>query len=119
MDEARVHWERANQLDPNSPSIANNLAVVLAGSNSPDLAQALRLVNMAIDRLPNEASYRDTRGTILAKMGKWNEALPDLEAALFKNGRSRQLHKLLADTYEHLGMAAMAAEHRRFETANP
>jgi tetratricopeptide (TPR) repeat protein len=118
-DEARVHWERANQLDPNSPSIANNLAVVLAGSNSPDLTQALRLVNMAIDRLPNEPSYRDTRGTILAKMGKWNEALPDLEAALSKNSQSPQLHKLLADTYEHLGMAAMAAEHRRLETANP
>ena len=117
MDEARVHWQRANQLDPRSPSLANNLAVVLSRSKSPDLPQALQLVNMAIERAPNEPTFRDTRGTILARMGNWNEALPDLEAALVGAAGNSELHKLLAETYEHLGMAEMTAEHRRLEKA--
>jgi tetratricopeptide (TPR) repeat protein len=111
--EARLHWERANEIAPGTPVIANNLAWLLFRSDPPDLPRALGLVNLAIEKAPQETNFRDTRGHILARMGKWREALADLEAALPNTANSTQMHRTLADVYDHLDAPAMAAEHRR------
>jgi tetratricopeptide (TPR) repeat protein len=118
-DEARVHWERAHQLAPQVGSIANNLALVLAQGQNPDLPRALELANLALEHSPDQANFRDTRGTILVRMGKWKEALPDLEAALPQQVNKAELHRTLADVYEHLGAPEMAAEHKRLADAKP
>src|SRR5262249_52502651 len=60
-DEARLHWERAHQLAPQVGVIANNLALVLAQGQPPDLPRALELVNLALEHSPNQANFRDTR----------------------------------------------------------
>ena len=147
-DEARLHFERANELAPQTPSIANNLAWVLAtepadlpvlgastagllasplsqgpflaasalfpGRTEPaDLPRALDLSNLAVQQAPNDSSFRDTRGRILMKMGRWKDALDDLEAALPANQDNADLHNALADVYEHVGDPDMAAKHRR------
>ena len=104
----QVHWERANQLDPNSPSIANNLAVVLAGSNSPDLAQrpagqhgdpidSRTRLAIVIPEEPSSPRWQMERG-----FGSGKPRCPRMP--------SPQLHKLLADTYEHSAWRAIAAE---------
>ena len=113
LDQARVHWERAQQLDPKAPTIANNLAVALLEGKNPDLPRALDLANMALERSPNEPNFRDTRGRILARMGKWQEALDDLEAALPASSDNPRLHQALAEVYDHLGDRDMAARHQR------
>jgi tetratricopeptide (TPR) repeat protein len=118
-DEARLHWERAHQLAPQVGVIANNLALVLAEGQAPDLPRALELVNLALEHSPNQAIFRDTRGTILVRMGRWKEALPDLEAALPQQANKAELHRTLADVYEHLGVPEMAAEHKRLAEAKP
>jgi Flp pilus assembly protein TadD len=118
-DEARVHWERAQQLDPRSPAIANNLACVLLDASEPDLPRALDLANMALAGSPNDANFRDTRGRIFARMGKWREALPDLEAALSGTPDNPKLHQALAEVYDHLGAREMAAQHQRLADATP
>jgi predicted Zn-dependent protease len=97
--------------------IANNLALALTAGNSPELARALSLVNLALDHAPGDVNFRDTRGRILARMGKWKEALPDLEAALTQRANQPELHRTLAETYDHLGVTAMAAEHKRLAEA--
>jgi tetratricopeptide (TPR) repeat protein len=112
-DEARVHWERALELAPQTPTVANNLAWLLAETDSADLPRALELANFAVERAPNEKSFRDTRGRIFARMGKWREALADLEAALAHSPDNAGLHRALADVYTHLGMPDMAAQHQR------
>jgi tetratricopeptide (TPR) repeat protein len=113
VKEARLHWERANQLAPHSPVIANNLAWLLYQLDPPDLPRALLLMNLAIETAPNDMNYRDTRGHIFLKMGKWKEALADLEAALPTTPNGPEMHRSLAEVYEHLDAPAMAAEHRR------
>ncbi len=112
-EEAKLHWEEARALAPEMPSVANNLAWALAFGHRPDLSQALELINPVVERWPNVAAYRDTRGRILAKLERWKEALPDLEAALRAYSSSPELHETLAATYEHLGLPEIAAEHRR------
>jgi tetratricopeptide (TPR) repeat protein len=116
-DEARVHWERAHELAPQAGVIANNLALALTEGSAPELPRALSLVNLALDHSPGDVNFRDTRGRILARMGKWKEALPDLEAALTQRANQPELHRTLAETYDHLGVPAMAAEHKRLAEA--
>jgi Flp pilus assembly protein TadD len=113
LDEARVHWERAQQLSPQTPSIANNLACLLSEGQSPDLPRALDLANLALQHAPNDPNFHDTRGRIFARMGKWQEALDDLEAALPAAPDSPKLHQALAEVYDHLGARGMAARHQR------
>jgi tetratricopeptide (TPR) repeat protein len=111
--EARLHWERANEIAPDIPTIANNLAWLLYQTSPADLPRALQMMNLAIAKAPNETNFRDTRGHIYAKMGKWREALADLEAALARSSDPANLHRTLAEVYEHLDVPALAAEHRR------
>jgi Flp pilus assembly protein TadD len=113
VSEARLHWERANQLAPDMPAIANNLAWLLSQSAPPDLPRALQLADMAVEKSPREMNFRDTRGHILMKLGRWKEALADLEAALPTTPNPAEMHLSLAEVYRHLDAPAMAAEHQR------
>jgi tetratricopeptide (TPR) repeat protein len=112
-DEARLHWEQASALSPDMPAVANNLAMMLATAKEPDLPRALGLIDLALERSPKEPNFHHTRGTILQKMGRHKEALAELETALPSFPDSAKLHEQLADVYEHLGIAGLAAEHRR------
>jgi tetratricopeptide (TPR) repeat protein len=118
-DEARQHFEQAYKLAPQTPILLNNMAWALAHSEKPDLEQALRLVNTALQRAPAQLRFRETRGQILAKMGKHEEALADLTAALRVLSGNPTLHKTLAETYRQLGYLAMAAEHERLAQPSP
>jgi tetratricopeptide (TPR) repeat protein len=116
--EARRHFERALQLSPGLPVAANNLAWALAHTEPVDLPRALALIDGARKGAPNQITYQETRGQILARMGRWREALADLEAALPAFPDNRQLHRTLAEVYEHLGLTEMAADHKRLAQDN-
>jgi tetratricopeptide (TPR) repeat protein len=111
--EAQLHWERAFQLAPDTPALANNLAWLLYQTDAKQLSKALDLVNLAIAKAPQETNFRDTRGHILVKMGRFKDALPDLEAALPRSPNSANLHRTLAQVYSQLELPAMATEHER------
>ncbi len=113
-DEARLHFDQANRLDPRMPEVANNLAWVLAGSgDKEELPRALELINAVVGQAPNNAHFRETRGQIYAKMGRWKEAVADLEAALPGMSDGKNVHRTLAEAYKQLGLAEIAAEHER------
>ena len=111
--EAQLHWEQASRLMPEIPAFANNLAWVLGTGPNPDLRRALDTINPVIARLPGDPRFRETRGQILARMQRWKEALPDLEISLTVNPDDPELHRALADTYDHLDAPGIAAEHRK------
>ena len=75
-------------------------------------------MNSVLERWPDEPMFRDTRGAVLAKMGRWKEALTDLQAALPGYPKNPDLHRRLAEAYEHVGAADMAAQHRRLAEEN-
>jgi predicted Zn-dependent protease len=70
------------------------------------------MINSVIEHNPTEPQYRGTRGHILAKLGRWQEAVPDLEASL-KHKDTPEVHQRLAEAYDNLGMASLAAKHRQ------
>lgn len=112
-DAATRHLEQAHQIDPNMLIAANNLAWHIAHTDPPELGRALALIDVVVQAWPEHGYVRDTRGQILAKMGRWEEAVTDLQAALPMLPENAQLHTTLADAYARLGMDGPAAEHRR------
>lgn len=110
---ALTHLEQAYRLSPRMPLVGNNLAWVLASANPPDLDRALGLASALVDRWPDDPTYRDTRAFVYSRMGRWNDALVDLQKALPRNSNNPAFHARLAEAYDKLGLAAIAAEHRR------
>ena len=62
--------------------------------------------------MPENAHYRETRGQILIKLQRWSDAVRDLELALNGMPESQPIHRSLAEAYEQLGDATLAAAHR-------
>jgi tetratricopeptide (TPR) repeat protein len=112
-EEALLHLEQAYRQAPELGLVANNLAWVLIHAKPPQHARALELMNSALKRWPKEPMFLDTRGQIYVRMGRWNEALTDLEKALSSFPNHAPLHKSLAQVYERLGKKELAAEHLR------
>ncbi len=106
------HLEMAMKLDPTVAVAANNLAWMLAFKEPPELDRAFNLIDPIANRWPEFLAYRDTRGQILAKQERWEDALSDLTAALPAHQDDRQFHETLGLVYEKLGMTDLATEHR-------
>ena len=110
--EARLHWDQAFRLAPNSAVLANNLAWVLAANEPQNLTRALELANEAVKRKPKQPDFHHTRGIVLMKLKRWPEALTDLEAALTGCPDSVETHVALAEVYDQIGSAELASHHR-------
>ena len=112
-DQAMHYLEKAFEKNPQMPVVANNLAWVVSQGDKPDLPRALSLANEAVKRSPKDLHFRDTRGQILAKMGRWKEALEDLEPCVPSFSNSLVLHRTLAEVYGKLNMPEPAKAHER------
>src|SRR5262249_43417847 len=136
-EQARVHFERAFDLEPSMLLAANNLAWLLAheepterirvlgavlGSGAArtqsypeaaNLQRALDMIENVVKQAPKQPSFRETRGQILVKLGRWKEAVSDLEFALPLLPNKRPIHLSLAKAYQELGLAELAQEHRK------
>lgn len=113
LSEALPYHEEAYRLNPEFTPYANNLAYLLATGPKPDLPRALGIINKVLAVDPDRPQFRETCGQVLVRLGRWEEALPDLEAALPAFPDDAGVHQALAESYEHLGKLDKAAEHRR------
>ena len=113
-DAALFHYARAYELDPTLAFAANNLAFLLARrEDDPQPGRALEIMDGLVDRFPEVANFRDTRGGILMILGRPGEAVKDLEQALAGGmAGNRGLHAALAEAYADLGQDALAEAHR-------
>ena len=99
-------------MSPQMPVLANNLAWVTAFGPAPNLEKALATIEPVVRNWPDDPRFRGTRGQILASLGRWKDALPDLQAALNSYGDRPDLNRALAEAYDHLDAPGIAAEHR-------
>ena len=83
-------------------TLLNNLAHVIMEQDG-NLQDALKLACEALLRQPGQPQMLSTRGAIYVKMGRFEDALRDLQESLRKQGRNNNLLILLAQTYEGLG----------------
>jgi tetratricopeptide (TPR) repeat protein len=113
QNNAELHLEQAAKQMPRSGAILNNLAVALAMRSEPDFERALQVSNAAIEQVsaPTPHFY-ETRGQILFRMGRFREAISDLERALTEPMLANKAHQMLADCYEEVGDLELARGHR-------
>lgn len=111
--EARLYLERAYQASPAAALVSNNLAWMLVYGKPPQPERALQIIDEVIRQFPKEMRFRGTRGHVLAKMGKWNEALPELVASMQVFAEDPGQHDIVAEAYKQNGIRDMADEHRK------
>jgi len=109
--EAMRHYQSAVDADPQEAVARNNLAWLLATGENPDLPRALKLANEALQISPNFVRFLDTRGQVLVRMGRDNEALPDLRTAVGLMPENVELHRALSGIYVRLKLLELASEH--------
>ena len=68
---------------------------------------------VVLEKFPDTPGFRETRGQILVRMGRWQQAVTDLEFALPSQVSKRGTHKALAEAYRGLNLRDLAAEHER------
>ena len=106
LKSARQYFEKANQLSPNDPLAANDLAWVYA-LQGENLDVALNLAQQAKQALPNAPAITDTLAWIQYKKGNYSIAIGLLDDAVKKAPQSAQYRY-------HLGMALSAGgDHTR------
>ncbi|MEI8288931.1 MAG: tetratricopeptide repeat protein [Verrucomicrobiota bacterium] len=81
------HLQSAYELAPDIPEIQNDMAFELLDAKPPDPSRALKLIQSALEKFPDSASFRDTRGRVLFRLGRYAEAAADLSfAAIYLTG---------------------------------
>ena len=99
---------------PLSSAVMNNLAVVLTQNKDVDLEQPLTIIEEAIKITPNAPPhYFETRGQILMRMERFEDAIPDLERVLADPSLEKKAHLDLAICYEKVNDQQMADDHRQ------
>ncbi|MCA9140162.1 MAG: hypothetical protein KDB00_25495, partial [Planctomycetales bacterium] len=113
-DSAELHLEIADQQMPRSGAILNNLAVALAQRDPPELERALKIADAAIESIPTPTPhFYETRGQIRFLMGRFREAISDLERSLQEPSLAVKAHQMLADCYAKVGDMELADAHRK------
>ena len=98
--EALALLDGLNEQKPGNPAILNSLCWV-KGRNSLDLPNALKQCTNAIELADNPAAFLDSRGLIYYRMGRYEDAVADYDAAL-------RISNSLAVSYIMRGLAKRA-----------
>ncbi|MCG5529378.1 tetratricopeptide repeat protein [Halorhodospira halochloris] len=77
---AEEDLRRVLELAPDDPHAMNALGYTLA-DNDRDLVEALELITKALEKRPNSAAILDSKGWVLYRLGRLEEALEYLERA--------------------------------------
>ncbi len=97
---------------PRMSIVLNNLAMMYTQTVPPRLDESLLLIDRAIDTSPAGSEFHDSRGDILAALGRKDDAVASyLEALSISPQRIQTREKLIA-RYEELGQNESAQMHR-------
>lgn len=81
FDDEIAIYQKIREINPRDIRYLNNMAWTLA-ENLKKHDEAMTIIDEAISRIGRRPSFLDTRGVILTRMGRYSEAITDLEAAL-------------------------------------
>lgn len=112
VDDAVFHMRRAYSLDENLAFAANNLAYYELLKEDGDIDSGLALINELLEKFPDAHAFRETRGQLLTRLERWEEALDDLEYALPEYPNEKRLHTSIALCYDAVGQSQLASKHR-------
>jgi len=100
--ESEEMYERALETDPDNVLILNNYAYNLS-VRGLKLDKALAMAKKVIENEPENASYLDTYGWVLYKLGDYENAVVYIKKSLSKNASSAVVTDHLGDVYYAMG----------------
>ena len=104
---AQSEFKAELAIDPNNCTARWKLANAILEANGPN-ETALSELNQSIERCPKLMQARVDRARALIRLGRQQEALPDLELALKESPNEPTIHFLLASVYKAEGKSAEA-----------
>ncbi len=111
--EALRHFQLAMQHDAGYPGVLNNLANTIAETPDGDHQNALALINKALELMPGQPYFHDTRGRLHMRLGQPIPAIADFERALEAVELRPAVHRRLAQAYDALGKPELSDKHRQ------
>jgi tetratricopeptide (TPR) repeat protein len=104
------YFEKALEIDPDDPYLLNNYSYYLS-LRGERLEDAERMSKRSNELQPGQASFQDTYGWILYRLGRYDDAKMWLERAMESGGSSSgTILEHLGDVYYQLGDSAKAVE---------
>lgn len=104
---ADEHLERVLDEFPEDVGASNDLAYIWS-ERSVHLQRALRMIDMAVKAEPSNKAYRDTRGWILFRLGRNDEAIAEIELASSEGKPDGVVLDHLGDAYAKAGRSEEA-----------
>lgn len=102
-------FERALMMDSTNALILNNYAYSLS-ERGVQLERALEMVTTALDSVPDNTSYLDTKGWVYYKLGEYDKAEEFIKKALDAGSESAEVYDHLGDVYFRKGDKQNAVE---------
>ncbi|MBI4861115.1 MAG: tetratricopeptide repeat protein, partial [Candidatus Riflebacteria bacterium] len=99
---ASKEFKETIRLQPDNALAKNNLAYLYA-EKGVNLDEAMRLVDDALVKLPDNAAFIDTKGWIYYKQKKYDQAVEALKKAIEQMPETSDLHLHLGTVYLTLG----------------
>ena len=113
FEKAEKYLSLAAQGGKPMPGVLNNLAIAISGKKDGNQEQALRCAEMALSQMPNHPYLLETRGQILAKLNRPNEAIRDLEVAIQTEELKSGALPTLVECYKKIGLPEMEQHFRK------
>lgn len=108
--QGKKYYQDAIRLDTESNLLKNNFAYRLANAKT-DLELALSLIDQAIERSPQQYNYYDTKGWIYFRMGKYEEALKEMNKAFELDETQHLIVEHIGDVYAKMNQKDKAVEY--------
>jgi tetratricopeptide (TPR) repeat protein len=102
FDASEESFRKALALNPDDPQTLNYLGYMLADRNVR-LDEAYKMIQRAVDLVPNSGAYLDSLGWIYFRQGKLTDAERTLVRAVDLTGQDPTVHDHLGDVYMKLG----------------
>ena len=111
-DDSRAFYRKVLERQPNDVSALNNLSGLMYKFPPRDLDESLRLVEKALELAPKNLVILETKGQVLARMGRFDEAREILLRTIPALPKEWNLHNTLAQIYDREGDTRNASAHR-------
>jgi tetratricopeptide (TPR) repeat protein len=102
FDASEEAFRKALALNPDDPQSLNYLGYMLADRNVR-LDEAYKMIQRAVDLVPNSGAYLDSLGWVYFRQGKLTDAERILIQAVDLTGQDPTVHDHLGDVYMKLG----------------